>query len=95
MAVGRQPFSEEKEQAIDAEVKKLCQEAYATTMATLTAHRQILDELTESLLEKETVDGFELNAIIERITGKPPPTPFNPVPVAVKADVAPEAPTTA
>jgi len=84
--MGRSAMSEEKEQAIDSEVAKLCEEAYNTTMTTLTKHRKILDEITERLLEKETIDGFELNDIILQMTGKEAPTKFNPVPVPVEAE---------
>lgn len=75
--------SEQMEIAIDKEVAKLCEEAYQTTMQTLQTHRELLDELTARLLEKETIDGFELNDLILQMTGKPPPTAFNPVPVPV------------
>jgi cell division protease FtsH len=84
--MGRTAVSEEKEKAIDAEVAKLCDEAFQTTMMTLQTHRKLLDELTERLLEKETIDGFELNDIILKMTGQPPPTAFNPVPVPVEGD---------
>jgi len=73
--------SEDKEQLIDEEVKKLCDEAYETTKKMLSAQRPLMNALCEKLIEKETVDGFELNALVEEFTGKPPPTAFNPVPV--------------
>jgi len=49
----------------------------------------LLDELTALLLEKETIDGFELNDLILKMTGKPPATAFNPVPVPVEGNVVP------
>merc|ERR1711937_744286 len=64
--MGRQSFSEELSEKIDVEVSKLCDEAFKTTM----------DRLTELLIEKETVDGFELNDLVLEVTGKPPATPF-------------------
>jgi cell division protease FtsH len=76
--MGNSGISEEKEQAIDIEVAKLCQEAYETTMSTLKEHEPLLHELTVRLLEKETIDGFELNDLILEMTGKPPPTAFGP-----------------
>jgi cell division protease FtsH len=84
--MGYSGISEEKEQAIDNEVTKLCTEAYQTTMATLTAHRELLEALTAELLEKETIDGFQLNDLVLKITGKPPATAFNPVPVEAQND---------
>jgi cell division protease FtsH len=84
--MGRAAMSEEKEMAIDEEVAKLCEEAYNTTMETLTKHRKILDEITARLLEKETIDGFELNDIILQMTGQDPPTKFAPVEVPVPVE---------
>jgi cell division protease FtsH len=80
---GRTNASEEKEEAIDAAVSKLCEEALQTTRKTLTEHRNIMDELVKRLLEKETVDGFELAEIVQEITGKPAPA-YADIPVAVQ-----------
>jgi len=80
---GRTNASEEKEEAIDAAVAKLCQEALETTTKTLTEHRPIMDELVKRLLDKETVDGFELAEIVQEITGKPAPA-YAAIPVAVQ-----------
>jgi len=76
--MGSSGISEEKEQLIDDEVKKLVTEAYETTMETLSKHRALLDELTERLLVKETIDGFELNDLVLEMTGAPPATAFGP-----------------
>jgi cell division protease FtsH len=73
---GRQPVSEELSEKIDKEVSKLCDEAFKTTMDTLTANKALMERLTELLIEKETVDGFELNDLVLEVTGKPPATPF-------------------
>merc|ERR1719504_487574 len=80
---GRTNASEEIETKIDAAVSKLCQEAYDTTMATLTEHKSIMEELVNRLLEKETVDGFELADIVQEMTGKPAPA-YAAIPVAVQ-----------
>jgi cell division protease FtsH len=80
---GRTNNSEEKEDAIDSAVSKICTEAYETTMATLSEHRAILDEVVKRLLEKETIDGFELADIVQEITGKPAPA-YAAIPVAVQ-----------
>jgi cell division protease FtsH len=80
---GRTAASEEKEAAIDVAVSKLCDEAYETTMKTLTEHRAIMDELVNRLLEKETVDGFELADLVQEMTGKPAPA-YAAIPVAVQ-----------
>merc|ERR1719174_2530644 len=73
---GRQPVSEELSEKIDKEVSKLCDEAFKTTMETLTANKALMERLTDLLIEKETVDGFELNDLVLEVTGKPPATPF-------------------
>merc|ERR1719174_394454 len=80
---GRTNASEEKEEMIDAAVSKLCQEAYATTMKTLSEHQEILDEVVKRLLDKETIDGFELADIVQEKTGKVAPA-YASIPVAVQ-----------
>jgi ATP-dependent Zn protease len=80
---GRTNASEEKEEMIDAAVSKLCQEAYATTMKTLSEHQAIMEEVVKRLLEKETIDGFELADIVQEMTGKPAPA-YAAIPVAVQ-----------
>merc|ERR1719261_834674 len=80
---GRTAASEEKEAAIDVAVSKLCDEAYATTMKTLTEHRAIMDELVNRLLEEETVDGFELADLVQEMTGKPAPA-YAAIPASVQ-----------
>merc|ERR1719478_614850 len=80
---GRTNASEEKEVKIDAEVTKLCTEAYETTMKTLKEHKDILDEVVVRLLEKETIDGFELADIVQEKTGKPAPA-YASIPLSVQ-----------
>ena len=63
------------ESTIDDEVAKLVDEAYATCKETLAQYRPLLDATVDALLEKETIDGFELDALIEKYTGKPAPNP--------------------
>merc|ERR1719426_167684 len=80
---GRTNASEEKEAAIDNAVSKLCDEAYETTKRCLTENKAIMDEVVKRLLEKETIDGFELADIVQEITGKPAPA-YAAIPVAVQ-----------
>jgi cell division protease FtsH len=63
---GRTAVSEEKEQAIDAAVSALCQEAYDATKRMLTENRDLLDSLVERLLEKETIEGSELTELVQK-----------------------------
>jgi cell division protease FtsH len=49
--------------AIDGEVKKLLDESYAECLAILTRHRDELERVSRVLLEKETLDREEFEAI--------------------------------
>ncbi|MEM7288561.1 MAG: ATP-dependent zinc metalloprotease FtsH [Actinomycetota bacterium] len=55
---------------VDAEVRRIVDEAYAAAKQTLTAHREKLDALTSALLERETLDEIDAYAVagIERET---------------------------
>jgi cell division protease FtsH len=57
-------FSEDTAAAIDEEVSELVAEAYRRATGVLTANRPVLDELAEMLVEKETVDAEELQALL-------------------------------
>ena len=72
---GSTAASEETESTIDDEVAKLVDEAYSVCKETLAKNRPLLDATVDALLEKETIDGFELDALIEKYTGAPAPNP--------------------
>ncbi len=57
-------YSEETARKIDDEVKHLISQAYDTSTQVLKENIDILHKLTELLLEKETVMGAELDALI-------------------------------
>jgi cell division protease FtsH len=61
---GPQAASPATEKLIDQEVKMLVAEAYKVCKETLTANRDLLDELTESLIENETVDFVQLQELV-------------------------------
>merc|ERR1719399_1792273 len=63
---GPKAASAEMESRIDEEVKMLVREAYDTCKATLLENRALLDELTEMLIEKETVDYQEMQELIKK-----------------------------
>merc|ERR1712176_314835 len=67
MFAGSTAASEETESTVD--------EAYATCKETLAQYRPLLDATVDALLEKETIDGFELDDLVEKYTGKPAPNP--------------------
>lgn len=70
-----QDYSEETARLIDAEIRKIIETAEATAHRILTEHRPALDKLTKRLLERETVDGEEIDEIIAEDGGKPEPKP--------------------
>ena len=57
-------FSEETAAAIDEEVRKLVDTAYSRAKEVLLDNRKVLDEIAQMLIEKETVDAEELQAIL-------------------------------
>ncbi|WP_026730933.1 ATP-dependent zinc metalloprotease FtsH3 [Fischerella sp. PCC 9605] len=57
-------FSEETAAAIDEEVRKLVDAAYARAKTVLTDNRHVLDQLADMLVEKETVDAEELQELL-------------------------------
>ncbi|MBR1785138.1 MAG: ATP-dependent zinc metalloprotease FtsH [Bacteroidales bacterium] len=62
------PFSEKTAEAIDAEVRRMVEEAYSKAKELLTTHREQLDELASQLYEKEVLFRDDL----ERIYGPRP-----------------------
>jgi len=58
------PYAEDTQRVIDEEVSRLLQEAQERATEVLTTHRETLDRLVTLLLEKETVDGTEIYALV-------------------------------
>ena len=58
-------YSEETAKQIDYEIKRLIDEAYVKVKQTLTEKRDLLEKVARILLEKESLDGSELRAIIQ------------------------------
>jgi cell division protease FtsH len=75
------PYSEATAEAIDAEVRRLLEEAEVEAGRLLRAHRSELDALATTLLEHETLD----EAAIRAATGlqRPPPAEIIPLRAAV------------
>jgi cell division protease FtsH len=57
-------YSDETARRIDEEIRRLIETAYAKAKDVLRRNRDVLDALSERLLEKETVLGQELDALI-------------------------------
>jgi cell division protease FtsH len=58
-------YSETTAQLIDEEVQTLVRSAEEAARTMLTEKRDILDRMAEALLERETIDGEEIDAIVE------------------------------
>jgi cell division protease FtsH len=59
------PYAEDTQRSIDQEVARLLREAEDTASTLLRAHRESLDRVVDLLLERETIDGAELAALVE------------------------------
>ena len=59
------PYSEKTAELIDAEVKKLTDEAAVRAEAVLKANKKVLDALAEELLKSETLEETELEPILK------------------------------
>src|SRR5579863_2569096 len=68
------PYAEETQRSIDQEVARLLRDAEDTATTLLRGHRQILDRVIDLLLERETIDGSDLAAIV----GAPEPADHEP-----------------
>jgi cell division protease FtsH len=71
--VRSRPYAEATQRVIDTEVAKLLGEAEQRATELLTSHRDALDRLTELLLERETVDGTDVDEVLGRIPGQHQP----------------------
>jgi cell division protease FtsH len=73
----RREISERTAQVVDAEVKRLVDEAYARATEILMANRPLLDAIAVALLERETIDREDLDRLAK---GLPlPPRSLTPV----------------
>jgi cell division protease FtsH len=60
-------YSESVAEAIDAEVKKIIDEAYAKAKSMILEHRNVLDACAELLLEKEKITREEFEALFNSV----------------------------
>ena len=79
-------YAEETAVKIDSEVKRILTEAHETARKILRDHREILDRLSQRLLEKEVIEADELKAIMSSMGALPPRDPDS-----VPADIPPVA----
>jgi cell division protease FtsH len=59
-----QEYSEKTSQEIDAEIKRIVDEAHARARKILTAKKKILDKVAQILLEREVIKGEELKQLV-------------------------------
>ena len=91
--------SEETQSVIDAEVKRIIDEAYLRCQTMIRENREILDRIAAFLLEHETMDGSQFEAVFR---GETPDTEMKPMGISVaqeetpaetpEAEAAPETP---
>jgi len=61
----RHSYSEKTAQLIDDEVRKLVREGEKEATELLTANREVLDAMAEALLDRETLDREEIDAVVD------------------------------
>jgi cell division protease FtsH len=64
-----QDFSEATAVEIDREVKRILDKAYKTAQDIIMQHKASLDKIARRLLERETLEGWEVNQILVEETG--------------------------
>ena len=91
-------YSDEVAAKIDAEVRAIIDNAFARAKEALTTHRDVLDRLAVLLVEKETIEHDEFEALFEGVlpprSGGPTPKRMTVIPgpeAAETDDVEPEA----
>jgi cell division protease FtsH len=71
--VRSRPYAEATQRVIDQEVAGLLREAERRALSVLGEHRSALDQLADLLLERETVDGTDVDEILGRVPGRRQP----------------------
>jgi cell division protease FtsH len=66
LGIERGPYGEDTAQRIDAEVKRLLDDAHESARRILSERRTLLEDVARRLLEKEVIEGEELKEIIAR-----------------------------
>jgi len=78
--------SEETQALIDGEVKRIIDEAYLRCQTLITENREILDRIAAFLLEHETMDGNQFEAVFK---GETPDAEMRPMGIATAEEEAP------
>ena len=69
----RGPYGEDTAQRIDAEVKRLLDDAHDRARQVLNERRQLLEMVTRRLLDKEVIEAEELQELIAQSAAQPVP----------------------
>ena len=88
--VRSRPYAEATQRVVDEEVATLLRQAEDRATAMLSGHRDALERLTELLLERETVDGTDVDQVLAASPANtnpsaPPATPPPPSPPMARA----------
>ena len=76
-------YSEDTAQKIDLEIKQFIDDAYARAKKMLTEHSEALENISQALLEYETLHGDQIQEILENgFMSNPPAAPMPPEPPA-------------
>jgi cell division protease FtsH len=78
----RREVSERTAELVDDEVKRFLDEAHAKARQLLTAHRDLLERIALTLLERETIDREDLEYLVRGDALPPRPSVPPPPPVA-------------
>ncbi|GAG44001.1 unnamed protein product, partial [marine sediment metagenome] len=92
-------YSEKVAEQIDEEVRRIIDHAYQTAKKVLTENRAKLDQVVRVVLEEETIEGEDLNKLLESPPGEEPvaeeaaaPAPQQPEEPQPEPEAAPEQP---
>ncbi len=66
----RADYSQETALKIDLQVSTIVNSAYERAKAILIEHRPVLERIAENLLERESLDGAEVYAVVREMTGR-------------------------
>jgi len=69
--MARNSMSEKLQADIDVAVKKIADEAYEVALAQIRENREAIEEVTEKLIEEETISGDDFRTILEKYTEIP------------------------
>ena len=74
----RSDVSEAISKQVDDQVRSIVMQCYQETLELVGSQREVMDELVELLIEKETLDGDEFREIVAKVTDIPEKERFSP-----------------